>query len=313
MIFVVTDGLAGKNLLSTMREMGRGDGYLTAAVTFGEENFAQFFRVGAEKVYAFPGGLDERGKALALKGLFNREKPEIVLFPSTISLRTVAPMTAALLSTGLTADCINVTLGKDGLLHQFRPAFGGSLSAEILCEAARPQMATVRESALLPAREDYHERGEVVYEKFEISGLLKILSSVSQETDKLSLQSAEVVVAGGRAIGSKEGFDVLRSLVSFIPNAALGASRSAVLANFAPYECQIGLTGAFVRPKLYLAFGISGAVQHIAGMKEAKVVAAVNTDKKAPIFDYADYAIIAPWEETARALCDLLSAKPILP
>ncbi len=104
---------------------------------------------------------------------------------------------------------------------------------------------------------------------------------------------------------------ILRELAGLIPNAVLGASRGAVSANFAAYECQVGLTGAFVRPEIYLAFGISGAVQHLAGMKNAKVIVAVNTDKKAPIFDYADVAICAPWEETAKSLIAMLSAKTL--
>ena len=173
-------------------------------------------------------------------------------------------MLAAMVHTGLTADCTGLSLTDAGLLRQTRPALGGSISVDILCENSLPQMATAQENAFPPFRQDYPAGGTVSREDFSLDPVVRILSVLPRGEKSASLQSARVIVSGGKGVGSKDGFMKLRELVSLIPGAMLGASRGAVSASYAPYECQVGLTGEFVSPKLYLAFGISGAVQHLA-------------------------------------------------
>ena len=179
---------------------------------------------------------------------------------------------------------------------------GGSVSADILCRQARPQMATVQENALPAARPRPVRDGTVSRETCSAAPAIRILSSLPRENRGASLRGARVILSGGKGVGSREGFEKLRQLAKQIPGAVVGASRGAVSANLAPYECQVGLTGEFVRPPIYIAFGISGAVQHLVGMRNSGTIIAVNTDKNAPIFDYSDVAVVAPWESVAEEL-----------
>ncbi len=306
--FVITDGENGVRLLGAASAMAEISGAEVRAVSFQSGRAPRYHAAGAAHVYEVSGAEDEAGKALALRRLAEREAPEMMLFPSTPEYRTVAPMTAAMLETGLTADCTGIDLTEKGLLRQTRPALGGSVTVDILCETARPQMATVQENSLPDPRYRPRAEGTVSRETIHSPPMLKVLAETAAEDRGPALRSARVILSGGKGLGSRESFRTLHELASRIPGAAVGASRGAVSANLAPYECQVGLTGEFVRPRVYVAFGISGAVQHLVGMRSSGYIIAVNTDPEAPIFDYSDVAVVAPWAEVAE---ELLSALPI--
>ncbi len=226
-----------------------------------------------------------------------------VLFPATIRGRFLSGWAAAKLETGLTADCTSLGVTENGLLLQSRPAFGGNLTADILCKTARPQMASVRPGVFpMPALRD-DATGPI--RSLETSDPLAYLTRAgfTPAENTVSLQEAKVVIAGGKGVGSRKGFEKLARLAALL-GGAVGATRSAVDAGYTTYAHQIGQTGQTVRPELYIGFGISGIVQHTVGMDSAKVVIAVNKDRLAPIFSHADYGIVGDWEE----ICDKMIA-----
>lgn len=217
---------------------------------------------------------------------------KIVLAPATIQMRNIMPILAWKLDAGLTADCTALEMCDDSLL-QTRPAFGNSLMATIR-SMSQVQMATVRpgtfRGTLKPAA-----NVQVIHESYRPENEKVKKLSFEPFTQGKPLHQAPIIIAGGMGVGSKEGFKKLEQLAARV-GAGLGASRTAVDAGFAPFSCQIGMTGVTVSPKLYIAVGISGAVQHLAGMSGAETVIAINSDPKAPIFDYADYGIVGDWE-----------------
>lgn len=228
-----------------------------------------------------------------------------VLFPATVRGRFLSAWVAARLETGLTADCTALDVTEDGLLLQSRPAFGGNLTADILCKTHRPQMASVRPGVFpMPDLSNAPAPSGTVTEC-----LPDVLKSYCKRTgftpaeNTVSLQEADVIIAGGKGIGSKKGFEKLFTLARLL-GGAVGATRQAVDAGYISYPHQIGQTGVTVRPKLYIGFGIAGIVQHTVGMNRAKTVIAVNTDRLAPIFAHADYAIVGDWE----TICDQMIA-----
>lgn len=221
---------------------------------------------------------------------------DAVLFPATVRGRFLSAWTAAKLNTGLTADCTELSI-QDGLLLQTRPAFGNNLTADILCKERRPQMASVRPGVFpqpVPAAEP-----EGACEAMTLPSLMERMSRLSFEPVEsgVSLQSAKVVIAGGKGVGSKQGFQKLFELAELL-GGAVGATRSAVDAGYIAYEHQIGQTGVTVRPELYIGFGISGLVQHTVGMSSARTVVSVNRERSAPIFACSDFGIIADWQDT---------------
>jgi electron transfer flavoprotein alpha subunit len=241
-----------------------------------------------------------------LAGMVNRHKPEIVLISATPQGRDLAPRVAARLSAGLTADCTGLDIDeKDRLLVQTRPAFGGNLMATIVCREARPQMATVRPGVRKALDPDPSRTGEVVeipVHLDERSVLAKIIEIVQQETDgQVNLQDAEIIVSGGRGLGKPENFALIRELAGAL-GGAVGASRATVDAGWIPAYHQVGQTGRTVQPKLYIACGISGAVQHLAGMASSDVIIAINKDPSAPIFNIATYGIVGDLFEIVPAL-----------
>lgn len=241
---------------------------------------------------------DDAAVANALADMIGKAMPNTVLFQATIRSRGIAPAIAALLETGLTADCTDLSMDEDGLLLQIRPAFGNSIIAEIVCKEHRPQMATVRPGVFANPILDKSRSGAIKHISIEASSKInRIRFEETEGTDILS--EAKIIIAGGAGIGSKEGFDYLHDIAKRI-GGAVGASRAAVDAGYAPYSCQIGQTGVIVRPRLFIAVGISGAVQHIAGMSNSDYIIAVNTDRKAPIFNYADYGIVADWKKVVN-------------
>jgi len=233
--------------------------------------------------------------AAALAELIEKERPEIVLCGATAWGRSFFPRVAALVGTGLTADCTGLDIDQErGLLLQTRPAFGGNIMATIVCPRHRPQMATVR-PGVLPRPEPGPERdAEVVRfapSRAALDSAVKVLEVRVERAGGASIVEASAIVAGGRGVGSAEGFKVIRELADVL-GAAVGASRAAVDAGWIPYAHQVGQTGRTVQPELYVACGISGAVQHMVGMKSAGTVIAVNKDPHAPIFQVADFALV---------------------
>lgn len=245
-----------------------------------------------------------------LVNLFKQEKPQICLMGATVIGRDLGPRVSSSLTSGLTADCTALEIGDfddkknkthyDNLLYQIRPAFGGNIVATIVNPEHRPQMATVRSGVMKAEKVSDDYQGEVFYEdvaKFvpETDYVVKVLER-HVEKAKNNLKGAPIIVAGGYGVGSKEGFDLLRKLADEL-HGEVGASRAAVDAGFCEHDLQIGQTGVTVRPKVYIACGISGAIQHVAGMKESGIIISINTDPEAPINQIADYIITGSVEE----------------
>ncbi|MDP6439118.1 MAG: electron transfer flavoprotein subunit alpha [Candidatus Brocadiia bacterium] len=233
--------------------------------------------------------------ARVLAAMIERERPEIVLCGATALGRALMPRVAALVRTGVTADCTGLEIdAESGLLRQTRPAFGGNIMATILCPDHRPQMATVR-SKVLPGLRPGPER-EVDVARFEaeaamLRSAVEVIETHVEETGAQSIAEADVIVAGGRGVGSAGGFELIGRLARAL-GGAVGASRAAVDAGWMPYSHQVGQTGKTVQPKLYVACGISGAVQHLVGMQSAGGIIAINSDPRAPIFDVADVGLV---------------------
>ena len=233
--------------------------------------------------------------AAVVADLIDREKPDIVLCGATAAGRSFFPRVAALLGTGLTADCTGLDIDEDeGLLLQTRPAFGGNIMATIICPRHRPQMATVRPNVLPrmePAQRRDPEVVEVSTDAENLDSPVEILTGTIEDTGAENISEADIIVAGGRGVGGGEGFDVIRQLADVL-GGAVGASRAAVDAGWIPYVHQVGQTGTTVQPRIYIACGISGAVQHLVGMQSAETVIAINTDPGASIFENADYGLV---------------------
>ena len=245
-----------------------------------------------------------------LINLFQEEQPQICLMGATVIGRDLGPRVSSALTSGLTADCTSLEIGnhedkKEGktyenLLYQIRPAFGGNIVATIVNPEHRPQMATVREGVMKKEILDADYKGEVIRHDVakyvpETDYVVKVIDR-HVEKAKHNLKGAPIVIAGGYGMGSRENFDMLFDLAKEL-HAEVGASRAAVDAGYADHDRQIGQTGVTVRPKLYIACGISGQIQHIAGMQESGIIISVNNDENAPINAIADYVINGTVEE----------------
>ncbi|KPJ60356.1 MAG: electron transfer flavoprotein subunit alpha [Latescibacteria bacterium DG_63] len=227
--------------------------------------------------------------------LVRKYKPEIILLGATTTGRDFAGALATEIGTGLTADCTGLEIEPDGKnLIQTRPAFGGNIMAQILCRRYRPQMATVRPKVMeLPERVD-GRKGEIITEEVALNEekfLTKVLEFVKEEGSTVNLADADVIVSGGRGLGDPKHFAIIEELAKTL-GGAVGASRASVDAGWIPYPHQVGQTGKTVRPKLYIACGISGAIQHLAGMQTSDIIVAINKDPDAPIFKVATYGIV---------------------
>jgi electron transfer flavoprotein alpha subunit len=262
---------------------------------------------GADKVYHVHDTRLEHYRTLpyarVMCQLIQKHKPQIVIYGATPLGRDLAPRIASEMKAGLTADCTDLDLGeyKDArtkevhknLLLQIRPAFGGNIIATIINYDRWPQMATVREGVMRMSEADPKRKGEIVDEeiKFNDFELAVRLIERHREARKVNLKAARVIVAGGGGVGSKDNFKLIHDLASAI-GGSVGASRAAVDSGFISKDHQVGQTGTTVRPALYIACGISGAVQHRAGMEESAKIIAINWDKNAPIFGVAHYGIV---------------------
>lgn len=254
---------------------------------------------GADEVYVVdhPVLKDYRTESY-MKGIMllaEKYKPEIFLYGATPNGKDLASAVATDLSTGLTADTtmLDVDLEKR-LLEASRPAFGGNIMATILCKKHRPQMATVRPKVMKALERDASRTGKIIEEEIDLKEedmRTKVLKIVKDITKKASLADAHVVVAGGKGMGDLQGFQLIHELADTI-GASVGGTRDVVEAGWLPHELQIGQTGETITPKVYFAIGISGAIQHVVGMKNSEFIIAINKDPNAPIFDVATYGIV---------------------
>ena len=312
-----------QELLTKGRKLANQQGVELHAIVAGTgikgEVESQILPYGVDKLFVFDAeGLSPYTSAPhtdILVNLFKEEKPQIALMGATVIGRDLGPRVASSLTSGLTADCTELEIGDyddrktgkhyDGLLYQIRPAFGGNIVATIVNPDHRPQMATVRPGVMQKALYEGKAKGEVVYP--EVSKyvptedyVVKVLDRHVEEA-KHNLKGAPIVVAGGYGVGSKENFNLLFELAQLL-HGEVGASRAAVDAGWVDHDRQIGQTGVSVHPKVYIACGISGQIQHITGMQDSGIIISVNTDPEAPINRIADYVITGSVETVVPKL-----------
>ena len=289
-------------LLGKGRELADTLGVSLSAIVLGEgvEPLCQeAFAYGADRAYLMDAPVFRHYRTESyLKGvchLVDKYKPEIILMGATGLGRDLAGAVATVVKTGLTADCTGLGIDEKRNLMQTRPAFGGNIMATIMCDKYRPQMATVRPHVMPMADRHPGRTGEIIRESCPIREediLVKVLDIISdRKKDHVDVAGAEFIVSGGRGMMGKENFAMLQELADEL-GGVVGASRSAVDAGWMPQERQVGQTGKTVRPKIYIACGISGAIQHLVGMQDSDVVIAINRDKDAPIFEVATYGIV---------------------
>ena len=245
--------------------------------------------------------------AQAIYQIIRDNKPSIVLIGATTIGRDLGPRLSARVETGLTADCTGLEISEDRDLLMTRPAFGGNLMATIICKEHRPQMSTVRPGVMRMGQRDDNRKGTIedVKINFDKSKFrVRVLETVKQTKNLVDITEAHVLISGGRGVGNAEGLDMLRAMANTI-GAEVSASRAMVDAGVLGHERQVGQTGKTVRPDLYFAMGISGAIQHLAGMEESEYIIAINKDKFAPIFNVADLGIVGD----VRKIVPLLTEK----
>lgn len=312
-----------QELLTKGRKLANQQGVELHAIVAGKDIKGkvedQILPYGVDKLFVFDGeGLFPYTSAPhtdILVNLFKEEKPQICLMGATVIGRDLGPRVSSSLTSGLTADCTQLEIGDyddkkkgihyDNLLYQIRPAFGGNIVATIVNPEHRPQMATVRSGVMQKALYDGDAKGEVVYPEVAKyvpaeDYVVKVLDRHIEEA-KHNLKGAPIVVAGGYGVGSKENFDLLFQLAKEL-HGEVGASRAAVDAGWVDHDRQIGQTGVTVHPKVYIACGISGQIQHIAGMQDSGIIISVNSDPDAPINKIADYVINGTVEDVLPKL-----------
>ncbi len=247
--------------------------------------------------------------ATVLTRLIRKYKPEIVLCGATCAGRGLIPRVAVQCEAGLTADCTGLDIDPEtGVLLQTRPAFGGNIMATIKSMNHRPQMATVRPRVMEPPTPEPGRPGRLIKEPMlpgDDSGLMKVIEVVSGSKDEVCLADAHFIVTGGRGVKGKEGFDLLKRFAHLI-GGAVGASRAAVDAGWIDYAHQVGQTGQTVQPRVYMACGVSGQIQHLVGMQSSGIIIAINKDPEAPIMKLADYAIVGDMFEVLPAIMEQL-------
>ncbi|MDD5038220.1 MAG: electron transfer flavoprotein subunit alpha [Dehalococcoidales bacterium] len=298
-------------LLSKGKELADALKTELCAVCLGHNvrDIEQLIACGADKVYLVEDASlayhQEDLYAGELARLIREHEPEIVIAGATPLGRAFVPRVAAILKTGLTADCTDLEVDTEKrLLLQTRPAFGGNIMATIICQTKRPQMATVRPRVFKQSMSDRKSMGQIIKVDFNKESLIsrtKLVSFVKDLNERVKIEDADIVVAGGRGLGKAENFQLLAELAAAI-GAAVGSSRPPVDEGWISYPHQVGQTGKTVCPRLYIACGISGAVQHLAGMQTSDTIVAINNDPNAPIFEVATYGIVG----------DLFQVVPVL-
>jgi len=288
-------------LLAKGRELAAKLNTEVCAVCLGHSvaGVEQLIAFGADKVYLVDSpelaANQEDLMTGQLVNMIQQYKPEIVLAGATSLGRAFIPRVAAAVKCGLTADCtgLEIDIDKRQLL-QTRPTFGGNIMATIICPSSRPQMATVRPRTFKKNAPDTSRNGRIIkidFQKEVVTARTRLLNFVEDMTEKVKLDEADIIVSGGRGLGKPEGFKVIEELARVL-GAALGSSRPPVDDGWISYSHQVGQTGKTVSPKLYIACGISGSVQHMAGMQTSDTIVAINSDPSAPIFEIATYGLV---------------------
>ncbi len=302
----------GLELLGEGRKLAEKLGVETSVVLLGgreiEAQAKELIAFGADKVYL---ATDDNLKnystlpyATVMAEIINKYKPEIMLLGATTIGRDLAARLAIRIKTGLTADCTGLSIGDDKNLHQTRPAFGGNIMATIKTEKHRPQMATVRPKVMRKMDRDAGRKGEIIKVNSKISPedlKVKLIETIKDTSVKVNLAEAEIIVSGGRGLQEAKHFNLIEELAEVL-GGAVGASRATVDAGWISSHHQVGQTGKTVCPKLYIACGISGAVQHLAGMSSSDTIVAINKDPEAPIFKVCTYGIVGDLFEIVPAL-----------
>ena len=305
----------GLELLSKGRELADTLQTELCAVCLGHDikGAEQFSVCGADKIYLIDdpafANQSEDPYVAELVRLVKTYKPEIVLAGATPFGRSFFPRVAAVLKTGLTADCTGLDIdGDKKLLRQTRPTFGGNVMATIICPTRRPQMSTVRPRVFKKNLLQAPHAGQIIkvdFNKAALTSKTKLLNFVADLTEKVKLEEADIIVSGGRGLAKPENFQLIRDFAAAL-GAAVGSSRPCVDEGWIPYSHQVGQTGKTVCPKLYIAVGISGAVQHMAGMQTSDCIVAINDDPSAPIFQIATYGIVGDLFKVVPALTQQL-------
>jgi electron transfer flavoprotein alpha subunit/NAD-dependent dihydropyrimidine dehydrogenase PreA subunit len=297
-------------LLGKARELADDLGQQLIAVLFGagvEALATSLIQHGADRVLLVDdphlANFTDQSYAHALAELIRRHSPEIVLTGATAMGRSFIPRVAVMVHTGLTADCTGLAIDPDnGDLMQTRPAFGGNIMATIRTPDHRPVMSTVRHKVMTPLAPDASRQGEVMREEIAFPAeSVEFLETVADAGQTVQLTEADFVVSGGRGMKEAKNFEMLRELAEQL-DAAVGASRAAVDSEWIPYPHQVGQTGKTIKPTVYLAVGISGAIQHLAGMQSSDYIIAINKDPDAPIFKVADLGVVGDLFEVVPRL-----------
>lgn len=250
----------------------------------------------------------------AMYSVIEKYKPEVVLYGATAIGRDLAPRVSARVKTGLTADCTKLEVDAETKnLRMTRPAFGGNIMATIICPEHRPQMATVRPGVMQKIEKNAGAKANVEefnpgFEKND--KYVEVVEVIKKVTDAVDIMDAKILVSGGRGVGSKENFKLLQDLADVL-GGTVSSSRACVDAGWTEKEQQVGQTGKTVRPNVYFAIGISGAIQHLAGMEESDIIVAINKDETAPIFDVADYGIVGDLNKILPLLTEKLKAETV--
>lgn len=306
----------GIELLGGGRELAEVLGAELCALLLGNnvrKSANELIARGADKVYLAEHLLLKNyrtdGYATVITNLIETHKPEIVLYGATHIGRDLAPRIARRLGTGLTADCTELTIDKEQrLLMQTRPAFGGNIMATILTPKHRPQMATVRPGIMKELSINEKRKGEIIEVPVRLTEkdfLTKILKIVKEKKRTVNLEEAKIIVSGGRGVGGKKGFEKIKELADVL-GGEVGGSRVAVEKEWIDQEHQVGQTGKTVRPDLYIACGISGSIQHRAGMQNSGCIVAINKDAESQIFNVADFGIVGDLHEIVPKLIEEL-------
>ncbi|SHI40426.1 electron transfer flavoprotein alpha subunit apoprotein [Dethiosulfatibacter aminovorans DSM 17477] len=321
-IWVIGEQREGKihpvtiELIGEAKKLVEGTEKKVVAVVAGydiDEEVNKLLYYGIDKAYYIKSPLldvfSTDGYSKTIADLILEKKPEIVLVGATSIGRDIGPRIAAKIGTGLVADCTKLEMDpEDGKLLQTRPAFGGNLMATIVCPINRPQMATVRPGVMEKAVHESNPAGIIeeiapVLKEDDIAA--KVVEIIQSGKKRVNLTDAKIIVSGGRGIKGPEGFELIKALADKM-GGEVGSSRACVDSGWIDHMHQVGQTGTTVRPEIYVACGISGAIQHLAGMSESKYIVAINTDPTAPIFRICDYGIVGDLKEVIPAMIDEL-------
>lgn len=306
-------------LLGIGRQLADQRGVALSAVLLGsglDGQARELIGFGADRVYQVDhpnlASFTDDAYGNVLADLARTHKPEIILAGATAIGRSFIPRVATMLATGLTADCTDLAIRPtDGVLMQTRPAFGGNIMATIECPHTRPQMATVRPLVMKPMAFDAARQGEVIVvspEPARLESRVTVVESVREAGNQVNITEADILVSGGRGMENEKGFELIRELAELL-GGAVAASRAAVDSGWVGYPHQVGQTGKTVCPKIYVACGISGAIQHLVGMQSSDTIIAINRDENAPIFGVATYGIVGNTFEVLPLLIQRLKER----